>query len=468
MRIRLAGALSLFLLTAPVTLRSQVTGPMIQFQTTQGNINVTLNPSVSPLNVANFLAYVNSGEYNNSIIHRLVAGFVFQGGGYQLVNGIPSAIATNAAVVNEYSVPNTAGTLAMALAGGNPNSATSQWFFNLADNSATLDNTTDGGPFTVIGTIPSTDAASLAVMTNIGALTTFDLSTLLNDSAFTNVPLINYSALTADPVAGDYIVVNAIVQISGTSTVPTIGAGGVITASGFGAFPAAAQGSFVEIYGSNLAGDTRGWRVSDFVNLIAPTTLDGVGVTVGGYPAYVNYVSPGQVNIQVPANVPSGGSVPVIVTYNGQSSASAMLAINPVEGGLLAPATFKVGSTQYVTALHLDNSFVGNGAIPNITSTPASPGETLVFYGVGFGGVTPTFPIAGEIVSGSTSLTTPVTFTFGTLPAVTPSYQGLSPNEVGVYQFNVTVPADAPSGDLPLQVTQAGTVIPQTLFISVN
>src|SRR5216110_616439 len=71
---------------------------------------------------------------------------------------------------------------------------------------------------------------------------------------------------------------------------PAITSNGIVTASGFGGFASAAPGSFIEIYGTNLAGTTRGWATDDFTNGNAPTSLDGVTVTVGGKPAYIIYV----------------------------------------------------------------------------------------------------------------------------------------------------------------------------------
>jgi peptidyl-prolyl cis-trans isomerase A (cyclophilin A) len=109
---------------------------VVQFQTVLGNFSVNLYDKTTPKTVENFLAYVKSGAYNNSIIHRSVPGFIVQGGGYKY----PLADAPkNPSVINEPVYANKRGTIAMAKLGGQPNSATNQWFFNLADNSATLD-----------------------------------------------------------------------------------------------------------------------------------------------------------------------------------------------------------------------------------------------------------------------------------------------------------------------------------------
>jgi cyclophilin family peptidyl-prolyl cis-trans isomerase len=187
------GVCLLILGAAPAPVRAQsASDPVYVFHTSLGDISVQLYPDVAPQTVANFLNYVNSGAYQNSIIHRSVPGFVIQGGGFQVQNSSIIATPTNAPVVNEFHISNTRGTIAMAKLGNNPNSATSQWFFNLADNSNSLDSggnpTTSDGGFTVFGKI--TDAASLAVMDEIAGLPTYNLSS--TNPAFNQTPLANY------------------------------------------------------------------------------------------------------------------------------------------------------------------------------------------------------------------------------------------------------------------------------------
>jgi uncharacterized protein (TIGR03437 family) len=337
----------------------------------------------------------------------------------------------------------------MAKLGSSPNSATNQWFFNLANNASNLDN--QNGGFTVFGRVA--DAASLAVMDKIAAVPTYS-----------EWPLINFKG--GNVTTANLVLVLSVTQLEAP---PSMTSNGIVTAGSFGGFQSAAPGSFIEIYGSNLAGNTRAWDTSDFAEGNAPTALDGVSVTVNGEPAYVAYISPTQVNVQVPANVPTGGSVPVVVTSKGLASASVMLAIKPFAGGLLAPPTFKVGDKQYAVAVHSsDGSFVSNGNIPGFPAAPAVPGEILTFYGIGFGPVTPnTTPVAGQVAQGLTNMSTSMDFKIGQLPGQI-SYAGFIPGLVGVYQFNVTVPADAPNGDLPVEVVLGGETVPQTLYISVQ
>jgi peptidyl-prolyl cis-trans isomerase A (cyclophilin A) len=143
------------------------TGPIVRFSTSVGNIDVQLLPNDAPKTVANFLSYVNSGAYANTFFHRAVPAAnglsVIQGGGDQLVGGQISAIKAGNPIGNEYKDSNVRGTLAMALSANNPNSATSEWFFNVADNSAALNPQL----FTVFGKV--LDAPSLSVMDAIFA-----------------------------------------------------------------------------------------------------------------------------------------------------------------------------------------------------------------------------------------------------------------------------------------------------------
>ncbi|MCH6256646.1 peptidylprolyl isomerase [Puniceicoccaceae bacterium K14] len=129
-----------------------VEGPIAQFDTYEGELFVELLSDEAPLTVQNFLNYVERGDYDESIFHRLIHGFILQGGGFVYEDtDTLFEIAEDSPVVNEFGVSNTEGTIAMAKLGGDPDSATSQWFFNLADNSENLDN--QNGGFTVFGNV---------------------------------------------------------------------------------------------------------------------------------------------------------------------------------------------------------------------------------------------------------------------------------------------------------------------------
>ena len=145
-----------------------VTGQVAQVETVVGTFNVELFDD-TPLTKANFLAYINAGRYTNTIIHRSVAGFVIQTGGY--FSRLPlEHIATFPAVQNEFRRSNLRGTLAMAKLGGDPNSATSEWFVNLSDNSANLDG--QNGGFTVFGRVLG---SGMQVVDTIAALPRYNI-----------------------------------------------------------------------------------------------------------------------------------------------------------------------------------------------------------------------------------------------------------------------------------------------------
>jgi cyclophilin family peptidyl-prolyl cis-trans isomerase len=137
---------------------------------------------------ANFLNYVNSGRYDNTFFHRLVSGFVLQGGGFfdDPTNSPQyTAVTADPPIVNEFNAhrSNVAQTVAMAKLGNDPNSATCQWFFNLVDNSSILDG--QNGGFTVFGKVLS----GWDTITTISNFQTRDLNTFLGGDAFGQVPL---------------------------------------------------------------------------------------------------------------------------------------------------------------------------------------------------------------------------------------------------------------------------------------
>jgi uncharacterized protein (TIGR03437 family) len=195
--------------------------------------------------------------------------------------------------------------------------------------------------------------------------------------------------------------------------------------------------------------------------------LNGVSVSIGGEAAFVDYISPTQVNAQLPSNIATGGTLQLTVTNGDATSLPINITVNATEPGLLAPPSFKIGSNQYVVAQHADGSYVlPTGAISGVASSPAKPGETVVIYGVGFGSVIPNIP-AGEIVTESNQLSASLQVLFGKAPAKLP-YFGLAPNFVGLYQFNVTVPTVADNDLVPLSFNLGGVAGTQTLFTAVQ
>src|SRR5262249_30812505 len=158
----------------------------------------------------------------------------------------------------------------------------------------------------------------------------------------------------------------------------------------------------------------------------APTSLDGVKVTVAGQSAFVAYVNPTQVNVQIPANVASGQQNVVLTNANGTSNSYAV-SVAATEPGLLAPTVFNLSGKQYVVPFVPDGSSAPpKGATSGATSRPAKPGETVVLYGIGFGNVPPN-TLPGQLVQQSNQLALPFTVQFGSTSASL-AYKGLAPD----------------------------------------
>jgi peptidyl-prolyl cis-trans isomerase A (cyclophilin A) len=173
----------ILLLFLPMTLQATV----VRLQTVLGVVDIELFDSEAPRTVANFLNYLNVGAYNNSFVHRSVPGFVIQGGGYIWDNAVGvKQVVSASPIANEYSNTrsNLRGTIAMAKLGDNPDSATSQWFINLANNSSNLDN--QNGGFTVFGRVTGNG------MTVVDAISS--LATVNAGGVFTNLPVLSIPA----------------------------------------------------------------------------------------------------------------------------------------------------------------------------------------------------------------------------------------------------------------------------------
>ena len=190
---------------------------LVTMQTSLGPINIELFDDVATATVNNFMNYVNDGDYDNSFFHRKISGFILQGGGFSYdsnvlnpfdFNAYPE-IPTDAPVANEFDInrSNVRGTLAMAKLGGDPDSATSQWFFNLVDNSLNLDN--QNGGFTVFGQVTGN---GMDIVDAIAALQSYNIAGV--NPAFSDVPLIGeVTSETFDPV-------NQLVMVNSISAVP--------------------------------------------------------------------------------------------------------------------------------------------------------------------------------------------------------------------------------------------------------
>jgi len=171
-----------------------------------GNFFIQLFPTNAPETVANFLDYVNTGAYQNMIIHRSVPGFIIQTGGY---DDTLSSIPTFPAIPSEYGLHNTEGTVAMALVGTDSNSGTDQWFINLTNNTSILDATNTAGnpPFTVFGQVIGN---GMSVVDAIAALTTYSLG---STTPFTDLPLIGVTNGQTSVHLNNYIIITNVLTL---------------------------------------------------------------------------------------------------------------------------------------------------------------------------------------------------------------------------------------------------------------
>ncbi|HEX3744836.1 MAG TPA: SBBP repeat-containing protein [Bryobacteraceae bacterium] len=214
--------------------------------------------------------------------------------------------------------------------------------------------------------------------------------------------------------------------------------------------PGIAAGSWVTITGSHLANTTGTWQASDFNGNHLPTSVGGVSVTIDGQPAFVEYISPTQINVQAPSDSATG-TVNVVVDNNGMKSASA-----PAQLQTYAPALFLTSGTTAVAT-------VIPGYFPVTSAAPAHPGDLVVLWGTGFGPTTPAAPAGVEVAAAPATATLP-TVNIGGLQAMVIS-SVLTTGSAGLYQITIQIPANAPTGPVAVQVsiggvqTQSGAVL---------
>ncbi|MDA7899133.1 peptidylprolyl isomerase [Pirellulales bacterium] len=220
--------------TSPVTVAiegkfdlSEVSGTVVQMATNapvaEPNVYVALfddagqvptGGRTTPDTVQNFLSYVNSSAYDNSLFHRSVSGFVLQGGGFTAPTiaadqpgSDPTPIVAGAVVQNEPGNSNVFGTIAMAKLGDLPDSATNQFFFNMADNEF-LD--TQNGGFTTFGEVLGSGMTAISTMN--GALT-YDATEYYFNSALSELPLYNINTDNIVQVQ-DFVKINTVDVVS--------------------------------------------------------------------------------------------------------------------------------------------------------------------------------------------------------------------------------------------------------------
>jgi uncharacterized protein (TIGR03437 family) len=218
------------------------------------------------------------------------------------------------------------------------------------------------------------------------------------------------------------------------------------------------SGSWISIYGTNLAPTPTSWN-GDF-----PTKLGGTTVTIDGKPAYIWFVSPGQINVQAPDDNTFGAVSVVVTTPYGSFSSTVTLAQYAPCFSLLDaihPAAIVATSGPGNTGLGYD--IIGPVGEFSFPTRPLVPGEIVTLFGVGFGATTPSIP-AGQIVTAAAPSVVIPQISIGGIPAQV-LFAGIV--EAGLFQFNVVVP-NAPSGDQELLAVVGGVPTPLTTVITMQ
>jgi uncharacterized protein (TIGR03437 family) len=222
---------------------------------------------------------------------------------------------------------------------------------------------------------------------------------------------------------------------------------------------------YVTIYGSNLSTITQDWG-SSFINGKAPTSMGGVNVTVNGIPAFIQYVSPGQVNINTPDDSATGPVNIVLTNTVGVSNTGTAnrAALSPT---LLSTPSFSSGNKTYVVAQSSDfSSYIGPpGLVQNVSFKLAKPNDTVIIFATGCGPTNPATQ-AGVLAAQSSPLATSFQMKIGGIPANV-AFGGMLAGTVGLYQFNVVIP-NVPPGDQPIELIVGSTPNAQNLLISIG
>lgn len=234
----------------------------------------------------------------------------------------------------------------------------------------------------------------------------------------------------------------------------------VVNGASFGS--GIASGSWISIFGSDLAPTTRLWKGDEIIDGVLPTQLDGVRVRINGKQAAISFISPGQLNVQAPDD-DALGPVSVEVIRDGVGSATGFA---DLRGSSPAFFLFDPENRRYLAAVHPDGVHVGKanlfgGAVP---TRRAKPGDIILLFGTGFGPTTPPVP-AGQLFTGAAPLASPVRVFFGGVEAQV-QFGGLS--GAGLNQLNVVVPQGLPSGDVEVVAQTSGLQTQAGVFVTIE
>ena len=416
-----------------------VPGTLVEVTTPLGVIPIALTDSTTPHTVANFLQYINGGQYQGTIFHRLAAGFALQGGGFTTSG---SAIPTLGTINGEPGQSNVTGSIAMALSSG-PNSGTSQWFVNLANNDGSgttpnLNDTSDGGPFTVFGHVVYN---GMTIVNSITALKTVDDSA--QNGAWNTLPVLGTYTGSSTPTsvaASDMVTTNYSVVQPLTYTVSSDNSS-VVTASVSGSTltltPGATAGQTqVHVTATDIAGNTA-------------TTTFNVGE---GAQTVTESVTVGTKTVQLVRFIDSKGTVGnIAVTGRGNATIT-------LTGAGLKESKAKNG-IQTVFGKASTITVVANGTIPSTIMTIWGTGGDHVLHldGITVNGALSllnarTVALAGALTATGSIQTINLgnvsnnTLTIGPGPASTIRLGSVTNENLGTYNTVKSLTADSWTG----------------------
>jgi adhesin/invasin len=255
----------------------------------------------------------------------------------------------------------------------------------------------------------------------------------LQPGVYSGVVVLTPDDSSISPVS---VIVTLVVGCGSSGCPPPTPAGHAVTnAASFhsGGSPGAAQ----TIFGSYLASSTQ--TASTYP---LPTSLAGTSVMVNGIAAPLFYVSPSQINFQMPSATGEGSSH-IVVTTNGGSSSAVTPSIAPVQPGLYIYPDLRAKALNQDLTLHT-------------AQTPIAAGQYVVLYLTGFGPTTPPVPDGQPAPSNPLAYVNgAVQATIGGLPAPV-AFAGLAPGFVGLVQVNAQIPSGLSPGDQPVFVSVNG------------
>jgi uncharacterized protein (TIGR03437 family) len=239
---------------------------------------------------------------------------------------------------------------------------------------------------------------------------------------------------------------------------PVISTNGVVNGASFQ--PTIVPNSWVTILGTNLASKTDDWT-NFIVNGEFPTSVDGVSVMIGGKPAYIDFISRGQINLLAP----DVGFGPLPLTVTTASGTSATFTVTSNQYG---PAFFEWPNGQPVATRQDFTWAVKEGTFSGAPTTPAKPGDVIILWGTGFGPTNPIAPFGAAVPSDKTySTTTLPDVTINNIPALVYG-AALAPGFAGLYQIAIQVPTSMADGDWPVQASIGGVQSPTGTILSVH